>query len=36
MKSRVRPIREKDLNDIKALTKIDENKPAADGEPTRE
>src|SRR5438132_6623661 len=31
MKSRVRPIREKDLNDIKALTKIDENKPAADG-----
>jgi hypothetical protein len=36
MKSRVRPIREKDLNDIKALTKIDENKPAPDGRPTRE
>lgn len=36
MKSRVRPIREKDLNDIKALTTIDENKPTADGEPTRE
>ncbi|MGA8478263.1 MAG: hypothetical protein WB696_09920 [Chthoniobacterales bacterium] len=36
MKGRVRPIREKDLNDIKALTKIDQNKPAPDGKPTRE
>jgi hypothetical protein len=36
MKSRVRPIREKDLNDIKALSKIDENEPAPDGRPTRE
>jgi hypothetical protein len=33
MKSRVRPIREKDLSDIKALTQIDENNPALDGEP---
>jgi hypothetical protein len=34
MKSRVRPIREKDLSDIKALTKIDEDKPAS--APSRE
>jgi hypothetical protein len=35
MKSRVRPIREKDLNDIKALTKIDDDKPASDAKPNR-
>ncbi len=35
MKGRVRPVREKDLNDIKALTKIDDDKPASDGEPKR-
>jgi hypothetical protein len=33
MKSRVRPIREKDLNDIKALTKIDEHRSPSDEEP---
>ena len=36
MKSRVRPIREKDLGDIKALTKIGENNPTPDGKPPRE
>src|ERR1700745_1851438 len=36
MKSRVRPVREKDLNDIKALTEIDDDKPVSDGEPKRE
>jgi hypothetical protein len=36
MKSRVRPIREKDLSDIKALTKIDENNPTPDGKPAGE
>jgi hypothetical protein len=33
MKNRVRPIREKDLNDIKALTKIDERRSSSDEEP---
>jgi hypothetical protein len=32
MKSRVRPIREKDLSDIKALMQIDVDKPAPDNE----
>jgi hypothetical protein len=32
MKSRVRPIREKDLSDIKALMQIDTDKPAPDNE----
>lgn len=32
MKSRVRPIREKDLSDIKALNQIDENDSTPDGE----
>jgi len=36
MKSRVRPVREKDMNDIKALTEIDDDKPVSDGEPKRE
>jgi hypothetical protein len=36
MKSRVRPIREKDLGDIEALTKIDQNNPTPDGKPPRE
>ena len=36
MKSRVRPIREKDLGDIEALTKIDQNNPTPDGKPLGE
>jgi hypothetical protein len=36
MKSRVRPVREKDLSDIKALIQIDENNSTPDGEPPAE
>jgi hypothetical protein len=36
MKGRVRPVREKDLNDIRALAKIDEDKPVSDGKPGRQ
>jgi hypothetical protein len=36
MKSRVRPVRDKDLSDIRALTKIDQNNPTSDGKPPRE
>lgn len=35
MKSRVHPIREKDLNDIKALARIDDDKSPTDGQPNR-
>ena len=35
MKSRVRPVREKDLNDIRALTRINEDKRVSDGKPGR-
>jgi hypothetical protein len=35
MKSRVRPVREKDLSDIRALSQIDADKPAPDEESRR-